>query len=100
VDIADAEKLVIVALLASGNAAEQLNRDQAYVILAAVFVAAGLAYWLSLRLHPYARCGACKGAGRARGMIFTHSFGMCRRCEGTGRKLRLGVRLFRSSNST
>jgi DnaJ-class molecular chaperone len=53
-----------------------------------------LGYLLSLRLHPYTSCRACKGRGRNRGGVYRFSFGDCGRCAGKGRKLRLGVRMF------
>ena len=73
-----------------------MSRDGAVLVLAGIGALVGVGYWISLYLHPYARCGSCKGAGRTRGGVFTHSFGLCRRCGGTGRKRRFGSRLFLS----
>ncbi len=57
---------------------------------------AGGGYLISLRLHPFQRCPACKGLsppGRHHGSVFTYAHRRCRRCGGTNRQLRLGTRL-------
>jgi len=43
-------------------------------------------YLLSLWLHPFRSCPACKGrraAGRHHGSFYTYSHRRCRRCGGT-----------------
>ena len=53
-------------------------------------------YLLSLRLHPFRSCPACKGrraAGRHHGSFYTYSHRRCRRCGGTNRQERLGTRV-------
>lgn len=63
------------------------------VLLAAASLAAA-GYLVSLSLHPYTACRACRGTpGRHRGVIFRYAFRKCTRCKGTGRKLRLGARV-------
>ncbi|MQA14735.1 MAG: hypothetical protein GEV09_11335 [Pseudonocardiaceae bacterium] len=52
-----------------------------------------LGYVASLWLHPWTRCGVCKGNPRRYGSIFTRAWRPCGRCGGTGRKTRLGVRV-------
>jgi hypothetical protein len=47
---------------------------------------------VSLYVHPFGRCGKCKGAGRNRGSN-ARRFGTCKRCGGTGRRQRPGSRL-------
>jgi hypothetical protein len=49
-------------------------------------------YLLSLRLHPFRSCPACK-SGRHPGSVYTYSHRRCRRCGGTNRQERLGTRL-------
>lgn len=54
----------------------------------------GAGYVVSLILHPYATCGACrKTPGRHHGAVFTYAHRKCTKCGGTGRKLRVGTRL-------
>lgn len=50
-------------------------------------------YWISLRLHPFTKCGRCKGAGRHTGAVFTGAFRNCSKCRGMGRKQRLGAQM-------
>jgi hypothetical protein len=52
-------------------------------------------YVLSLLLHPYAQCEACKrrGAQREHGMFFTYAYRPCWRCKGRGTKQRFGAAL-------
>lgn len=59
--------------------------------IAIVIIAAG--YLLSLWIHPWTACRACKGRSRHRGTIYRYAFGDCLRCRGSGRKLRSGVRV-------
>ena len=51
------------------------------------------AYVLSLLLHPFTRCGTCKGNPRHYGSMFKRSFRMCAACGGSGRERRLGARM-------
>ena len=46
---------------------------------------------LSIVLHPYANCEACKGRGRHQGSVFNYAHRQCHKCSGTGRKQRLGA---------
>jgi DnaJ-class molecular chaperone len=50
-------------------------------------------YWISLRLHPYTKCGRCKGAGRHMGTVFTGAWRNCSKCGGTGRRHRVGAQM-------
>ena len=64
------------------------------IALGVVLVAIG--YVISLRLHPFTRCPACKGLrtpGRPHGSIYGYAHRRCRRCNGTNRQERLGTRL-------
>ena len=63
------------------------------VIIIGILVVAG--YWISLRVHPYAKCRVCKGSGRHFGSMYKNTLRRCRKCGGSGRQDRLGVRLFR-----
>lgn len=63
-------------------------------VLIGIIIVAAIGYFISLRVHPLTRCGACKGNSRHYGTIYSHSFRRCRRCGGTGRQDRLGTRLF------
>jgi DnaJ-class molecular chaperone len=63
-----------------------------------VVVLGFLAYqgWrLSSMLHPYTRCGACKGRGRHRGAVFSYAWRPCHVCGGSGRKQRRGAVMFK-----
>ena len=55
----------------------------------------GIAYGISIRLHPRMRHGRCKGTGEVRGSVFTWTH---RKCPGTvcqgGRQIRWGARHF------
>jgi len=53
----------------------------------------GVAYVVSLVLHPLMFCRACRGRPRHRAGIFTYAHGECRRCKGSGAVVRLGARL-------
>jgi hypothetical protein len=57
-----------------------------------VFIA--IAYLLSLRIHPWRACRACRGTGRHHGSVFTYSHRQCLSCGGNGRRARLGVHVF------
>ena len=65
-----------------------------WVILLGVIVLVG--YLISLRLHPFGSCPACRNrraAGRHHGSVYTYSHRRCRRCDGTNRQERWGTRL-------
>ena len=62
-------------------------------LLIVLLVLLGAGYLISLRLHPFRRCPACRGTGRHRGGFFTYSHRRCRRCGGGSRQHRLGVQL-------
>jgi DnaJ-class molecular chaperone len=63
------------------------------LIILIIFAVAG--YFISLRIHPLAKCRLCKGTGRHIGGMYTYAQRRCRKCGGSGRVDRLGVRLFR-----
>lgn len=60
------------------------------VLLMATFAV----YVVSLSLHPNAKCGKCKGAGRHHGSIFSYAQRPCSSCKGRGVHPRLGRRVF------
>lgn len=62
-----------------------------YIFVIPIIVVIG--YYLSLRVHPYAKCRLCNGNGRHFGTVYTYAHRRCRKCGGTGRKDRFGVRL-------
>lgn len=47
----------------------------------------------SAYLHPYVRCGTCKGAGRHRGGIFNYAMRPCHACSGAGQQQRLTAQM-------
>jgi hypothetical protein len=51
----------------------------------------GGGYFLSIHLHPYTQCDACKGTGRHRGAVFTYAQRPCHKCSGARRKQRLSA---------
>lgn len=67
------------------------------LVVGAVVVVVG--YVLSLLLHPYTRCGTCKGSPRHYGSIFKRAFRLCSACGGSGRERRLGARLLKIGSS-
>jgi hypothetical protein len=69
------------------------------LILVLAVVGWAVAYWISLRLHPFTKCKTCSGTGRHRGAIFTSASRACGTCGGSSRVLRQGVRMF-VNNST
>jgi hypothetical protein len=62
----------------------------ALIVVATVFA---VGYLVSIRLHPFTNCPACKGGSRHRGAIYSYAYRVCRRCKGTGRRLRFGAQL-------
>jgi len=50
-------------------------------------------YVLSVFVHPYVKCGRCKGLGRHHGALFSYSQRPCHHCAGTGRTRRFGAYL-------
>jgi hypothetical protein len=63
------------------------------MLLLLLMAAFGL-YVVSLSLHPNAKCGRCKGAGRHHGSIFSYAQRPCSSCKGRGIQPRLGRKLF------
>ena len=63
------------------------------LILAALGL--GIAYAVSLRMHPRMRHGRCNGSGEVRGSVFTWAHRRCpgKVCQG-GRQIRWGARHF------
>lgn len=59
-----------------------------------IIIVAVVGYFVSLRIHPLARCGLCKGAGRHSGSVYTYASRRCRRGGGSGRRNRFGTRFF------
>lgn len=59
-----------------------------------IIIVAVVGYFVSLRIHPLARCGLCKGTGRHSGSVYTYASRRCRRCGGSGRRNRFGTRFF------
>jgi hypothetical protein len=55
----------------------------------------GAIYVLSLMLHPYTQCEACRrrGAQRENGGLFSYAYRPCWRCRGRGSKQRFGAAL-------
>lgn len=60
--------------------------------LALVVTALVVAYRISVRLHPFTKCGTCRGSGKHFGAVFTSAHRPCADCSGTGRKPRRGSR--------
>lgn len=54
--------------------------------LPATAILAAVSYVLSLFLHPYTKCGTCKGTARHYGALFTWGFRPCHACSGSGRQ--------------
>jgi hypothetical protein len=75
-------------------AATEAGNGGGYLVIVVGFVILAVGYWISLVIHPYAKCRTCKGRARHRGAIYTYAFRSCRTCKGTGRRLRLGARMF------
>ena len=64
-------------------------------------IAGILPFVASAFLHPYVRCGACKGSGRHRGIVFNYASRPCHVCNGAGRKQRFtAVALGRGQRTT
>jgi DnaJ-class molecular chaperone len=63
-------------------------------ILILIIIIAVAGYFVSLRIHPLAKCGLCKVTGRHHGNVYTYAHRRCRKCGGSGRKERLGKRFF------
>jgi hypothetical protein len=64
------------------------------ILILILIIIAVVGYFVSLRIHPLARCGLCTGTGRHSGSVYTDAHRRCRRCGGSGRKDRFGTRLF------
>jgi hypothetical protein len=75
---------------APARAAQHIAASPAQLIVLLIVAAtvSGLAYAISLRLHPWRPCQRCGESGKHRGTVFTRSFRPCGRCGGTGRELR------------
>ncbi len=63
-----------------------------HTIIELIFIlgGVGLAYYLSLLLHPDRDCRACGGTGRHRGWLFSWTRRQCPSCAGQGRHRRFG----------
>ncbi len=62
-----------------------------WFLIFAIVVVWFVGWRISLSLHPFRACPACKGTGRHTGSIFTWSHRRCRRCGGGGRQNRHGA---------
>ena len=63
-------------------------------VLILIIIVAVVGYFVSLRIHPLAKCRLCKGTGRHSGSVYRYANRRCRRCGGSGRKDRFGNRFF------
>jgi hypothetical protein len=54
-----------------------------------------LAYLIDSRLHPYRRCGRCRGTGKRWSWV-ANAYGDCRRCKGDGQAIRWGARAYQA----
>jgi DnaJ-class molecular chaperone len=61
------------------------------LVLIVLVVVLALGYVVSVFLHPFKICPACKGTPRSYGSMYTKSFRLCDRCGGSGRVRRLGA---------
>jgi DnaJ-class molecular chaperone len=59
-----------------------------------IVIVAAVGYYVSLQIHPFAKCRVCNGTGRHNGDIYTYAHRRCRKCGGSGRKDRFGKRMF------
>jgi hypothetical protein len=50
-----------------------------------------IAYFRSLRTHPFTKCSQCGGRGRFYHTVFPDAFRLCSKCGGNGRQLRRGA---------
>jgi hypothetical protein len=66
------------------------------LIIVIIFV---LAYYVSLRTHPYTKCKGCNGSPRVYNPVFPDAFRLCRKCGGTGRRERFGAKFARGDRS-
>ncbi|MFC6155365.1 hypothetical protein ACFWUU_06790 [Kribbella sp. NPDC058693] len=78
----------------TGTAADVLTAIGPTGMLLLLLMAAFALYVVSLSLHPNAKCGRCKGAGRHHGSIFSYAQRPCSSCKGRGIQPRLGRKLF------
>ncbi len=84
---------------AAGQAAETTTNSTTADILSTLgptgmllmfAIATFAVYVISLTLHPNAKCGRCKGAGRHKGSLFSYATRPCNSCKGRGTHPRLG----------
>lgn len=59
-----------------------------------VILVASAIYLGSLLLHPYTKCGTCKGTGMHWGGLFSYASRPCHACNGRGLQQRWGAALF------
>jgi hypothetical protein len=78
----------------TGTAADVLTAIGPTGMLLLLLIAAFVLYVVSLSLHPNAKCGRCKGAGRHHGSIFSYAQRPCSSCKGRGIQPRLGRKVF------
>jgi hypothetical protein len=78
----------------TSTAADVLTAIGPTGMLLLLLMAAFALYVVSLSLHPNAKCGRCKGAGRHHGSIFSYAQRPCSSCKGRGIQPRLGRKLF------
>lgn len=69
-----------------------------FVAVLTAAVVASVAYAVSLRLHPWRPCRACRGSGKTRDRFWKPATGTCPKCRG-GRRPRLGVRMLQPARA-
>jgi hypothetical protein len=77
----------------STSPVEVVNGTGTAGLVVALLATALVIYVASLMLHPNAKCGRCKGAGRHRGALFSYATRLCTSCKGRGTHPRIGRRL-------
>jgi hypothetical protein len=76
---------VLLLVVVGGGTYLRTHSWSEAVVAGGAFV---VSFVVSAFLHPYVRCGACKGAGRHRGAFFNYAWRPCHVCNGAGRKQR------------
>lgn len=61
------------------------------LVLVLILLASVALYLGSCFLHPYIRCGTCRGKSKHSGALFTNATRPCHKCSGTGQKQRAGA---------
>lgn len=88
-----------LAVLAAGTGGHApAGHPNPFLAAIAVVVVLAVAYWRSLRKHPYTACRKCHGDGTARCSLFRRGRSFCPGCGGTRMVARLGTRLLGHRN--